>query len=128
MIEICSSHVGTDYRDSDLFIPIPPSALCAVYAHVVNCCCFPEDKFFRNLTLETGWMTPHDRNAYEKANLLNAHKLHDLIATLDEINDENKVLDACFLYQEYIPDEKDLRLFYENPLAFEWEFRIWNSY
>lgn len=67
-------------------------------------------------------MTPHDRNAYEKANLLNAHKLHDLITTLDEINDENKVLDACFLYQEYISDAKDLRLFYENPLAFEWEF------
>lgn len=128
MIEICSSHGGTDYTDSDLFIPIPPSALRAVYAHVVNCCCFPEDKSFRNLTLETGWMPPHDRNAYEKANLLNADKLHDLIATLDEINDENKVWDACFLYQEYIPDEKDLRLFYENPLAYEWEFRIWNSY
>ena len=73
-------------------------------------------------------MNPHDRNAYEKANLLNADKLHDLIATLDEINDENKVLDACFLYKEYIPDEKDLRLFYENPHIYEWEFRIWNSY
>ena len=41
-------------------------------------------------------MPPHDRNAYEKANLRNADKLHDLIAALDEINDENKVLDACF--------------------------------
>lgn len=128
MIEICSSHGVTGYTDSDLFIPVPQSALRAVYAHVVNCCCFPKDKSFPNLTLETGWMNPHDRNAYEKANLLNADKLHDLIATLDEINDENKVLDACFLYKEYIPDEKDLRLFYENPHIYEWEFRIWNSY
>ncbi|MDE7323549.1 MAG: hypothetical protein K2N73_12695 [Lachnospiraceae bacterium] len=113
---------------SALFIPIPPSALRAVYAHVVNCCCFPEDKSFLNLTLDTGWMNPHDRNTYEKANLLNADKLHDLIATLDGINYENKVWDACFLYKEYIPDEKDLRLFYENPLAYEREFRMWNSY
>ena len=128
MVEICSSHGVTGYTDSDLFIPIPPSALRAVYAHVVSCCCFPENKSFPNLALDTRWMNPHDRNAYEKANLLNADKLHDLIATLDEINDENKVLDACFLYKEYIPDEKDLRHFYENPLAYEWEFRIWNSY
>lgn len=120
MIEICSSHGVTGYTDSDLFIPIPQSALRAIYAHVVNCCCFPEDKSFPNLT--------HDRNAYEKANLLNADKLHDLISTLDEINYEKKVSDVYFLYQEYIPDEKDLRLFYENPLAYEWEFRIWNSY
>ncbi|MDE5698595.1 MAG: hypothetical protein K2I96_14490 [Lachnospiraceae bacterium] len=79
MIEICSSHEGTDYTDSDLFIPISQSALRAVYAHVVDCCCFPEDKFFPNPTLDTGWRNPHERNAYEKANLVNAHKLHDLI-------------------------------------------------
>lgn len=60
--------------------------------HVVNCCCFPEDKSFTNLTLDTGWLNPHDRNSYEKS-------------------------------QEYIPDEKDLSLFYENPLAYEWELR-----
>lgn len=128
MIEICNSHEGTDYTDSDLFIPIPSSALRAVYAHVVNCCCFPKDKSFLDLTFETKWMTPHDRNVYEKANLLNADKLHDLISTLDEIKYENKVSDVCFLYKKYIPDEKDLRLFYEIPLAYEWEFRIWNSY
>lgn len=87
MIEICGSHGGTDYTDSERICP-------------------PENS----------------------SNLPHAHKLHDLIATLDEINDENKVLDACFLYKEYIPDEKDLRHFYENPLAYEWEFRIWNSY
>ena len=107
------------YRFRSVY-PHSPSALRAVYAHVVNCCCFPEDKSFRNLTLETGWMPPHDRNAYEKANLLNAHKLHDLIATLDEINDENKVLDACFLYKEYIPDET-VGLRTEQLHTLEWE-------
>ena len=127
MVEICNSHGGTSYTDSDRFIPIPQSALRAVYAHVVNCCCFLEDKFFLNLTLGTEWMDLYNRNTYEKANLLNANKLHDLISTLDEFKYENEVSEVCFLYKEYIPEE-DFRLFCKNPWAYEWEFRIWNSY
>ena len=83
MIEICNNHGGTGYTDSDLFIPIPLSALRTVYAYVVSCCYFPEDKSFLNLEFETEWMDLYYRNAYEKANLLNADKLHDLISTLD---------------------------------------------
>lgn len=52
-------------------------------------------KSFLNLTLETRWMNPHDRNAYEKAKLLNADKLHNLISMLDE-KYENKISDVCF--------------------------------
>ena len=125
MIEICNRHGGTDYTDSDLFIPIPLSALRDVYAHVVNCCCFPEDI---NLPYEKEWIGLYHRNLYEKANLLNADKLHHLISNLDELKYENKVSDVCFLYKEYIPSEKDLKLFKSNPLAYEWEYRIWNSY
>ena len=128
MIEICGSHGGTGYTDADLFIPIPPSALRAVYAHVVNCCCFSEDEAFRCLPYETEWLRLYERNAYEKANLLNADKLHDLIWTLDEIKYEKTVSHTCFLYREQIPCESDLKLFEADPLAFEWEFRIWNSY
>lgn len=128
MIELCNSYGGTNYTDSDLFIPIPSSALRAVYAHIVNCCCFPEGNSFINLAFESEWTDLYIRNAYEKANLSNADKLHDLISTLDELKYENQVCDACFLYQEYIPDEKALRYFYENPSVYEWEFRIWNSY
>ena len=50
MIEICNRHGGTGYTDADLFIPIPLSALRDSYAHVVSCCCFPEDI---NLPYET---------------------------------------------------------------------------
>lgn len=128
MIEICNRHGGTSYEDSDLFIPIPPSALRDVYAHVVTCCCFPEDKSFPHLSGETEWLDLYHRNGYEKANLLNADKLHDLISTLDELKYENTVSDVCFLYKEYIPDERDLKLFEDDPMAYEWEFRIWNSY
>lgn len=57
-------------------------------------------KSFLNLTLETRWMNLHDKNAYEKAKLLNADKLHNLISMLDEIKYENKISDVCFLYKE----------------------------
>ena len=125
MIEICNRYGGTDYTGSDLFVPLPLLALRDVYAHVVNCCCFPEDI---DLPYETEWMNLYHRNVYEKANLLNADKLHNLISTLDELKYENKVSDACFLYKKYIPDKEDLKLFEGNPLSYEWEFRIWNSY
>lgn len=128
MIEICNGYAGTDYTDSDSFIPIPSSALRAVYAHIVNCCYFPEDEPFRNLSYETEGLESHERNLYEKTNLLNAVKLHDLISTLDEIRYEKEVSHACFLFKEQIPEESDLRLFENNPLDYEWEFRIWNSY
>ena len=127
MIEICNNYGGTDYADSDYFIPIPPSALRPVYAHIVSCCYFPRDKSFRDFPYETEWLELYERNVYEKMNLLNANKLHDLISTLDKLKSEKDVADY-FLYKEYIPDESDLRLFGANPLAYEWEFRIWNSY
>ena len=125
MIEICNRHGGTDYTDADLFIPVPLSALRDIYAHVVSCCCFPEDI---NLPYETEWMDLYHRNAFEKANLLNADKLHDLITTLDELKYENEVSDVCFFYKEYIPNEKDVRLLCKNPSAYGWELRICNSY
>lgn len=128
MIKICNSHAGTDYADSDYFIPIPPSALRDIYAHIVSCCCFPRDKSFRDFPYGTEWLELYERNGYEKTNLMNADKLHDLIATLEELSAEKEVSDSCFLYKENIACESDLRLFEANPLVYEWEFRIWNSY
>ena len=90
--------------------------------------CFPEDKSFPNLAYETEWMNLYHRNAFEKANLLNADKLHDLITALDELKYENEVSDVCFFYKEYIPNEKDVRLLCKKPSAYEWELRICNSY
>lgn len=128
MIEICNCYGGTGYTDSDLMISVPPSALRAIYAHIVNCCYVPEDKPFQNIPYETEWMDLYERNIYEKTNLLNAEKIHDLIAALDELKYEKKALRFCFLFQEHIPKESDLRDFENSPLDYEWEFRIWNSY
>lgn len=125
MIEICNRHAGTGYIDSDFFIPIPSSALRAIYAHIVNRCYLPEDEYFGGLPYDIEW---DERGTYEKMNLLNADKLHDLILTLDEIEHVKELSIPCFLYKEYIPSEGDLKLFVDNPLAYEWEFRIWNSY
>lgn len=127
MIEICNSHAGTNYTHSDSVIPIPPSALRAIYAHIVNCCYLPEDKYSEDLPYDND-MAWWERGTDEKMNLLNADKLHDLILTLDEIEHVKELSIPCFLYKEYIPSEGDLKLFVDNPLAYEWEFRIWNSH
>ena len=123
MIEICNSHGGTDYTDSDFLIPIPPSALREIYAYIVKCCYLSEDDYFKEFSYGIEWEI---RSTYEKMNLLNADKLHDLLTTLEEIKHEKAIF--YFLFRESISNESDLKNFENNPLEYEWEFRIWNSY
>lgn len=123
MFEICNSHGGTDYTDSDTFIPVPPSALRDIYAYIVQRCCLSKDEYFKEFLYEKEWDV---RSTYEKSNLLNADKLHDLIITFEEIQNEKQIM--WFLFREYIPNESDLKHLEDNPLEYEWELRIWNSY
>lgn len=128
MIEICNSHAGTGYTNSDFKIPIPPSALRDIYAYIVNRCYLSDDEPFGDIQYEEEWYEWEERRTYERANLTNADKLFDLIRILEEIKYLKYMPDYRFLYKENISNESDLRRFVDNPLAYEWEFRIWNSY
>lgn len=128
MIEICNSHAGTDYTNSDSKIPIPPSALRAIYAHIVKRCYLPDDEPFGDIQYEAEWYEWDARRGYERDNLTNADKLFGLIYMVEEIKYDNDTSGYWSLYKEYIPNESDLRFFEDNPSAYEWEFRIWNSY
>ena len=123
MIEICNSHGGTDYTDADSRVPVPPSALREIYAYIVKCCYLSEDEYSEAFSYGILW---YERSIYEKTNLLNANKLHDLLITLEEIKHEKTV--PYFLFRESIANESDLKNFESNPLEYEWEFRIWNSH
>ena len=121
MIEISNKYAGTNYTDSDFVVPIPQSALREIYAYIVKRSYLPDHEYFEALPCNIEW---RERGTYEKMNLVNAEKLHDLLWTLNLIKYDN---DIC-IDKKYIPDEKDLKLLKENPQAYEWEFRIFNSY
>lgn len=131
MIEICNSHAGTGYTNSDFKIPIPSSALRDIYAYIVKRCYLPEDEPFGDLPYDIEYYEIYkwdERRTYERANLTNADKLFGLIDILGEIKYNNDTPGYWSLYKQNIPNESDLRLFEDNPSAYEWEFRIWNSY
>lgn len=131
MIEICNSHAGTGYTNSDSKIPIPPSALRDIYAHIVKRCYLPEDEPFGDLPYDIEHYEVYrweERRGYERDNLTNADKLFDLIRIFEEIKYLEYMPEYRFLYKENISSESDLKLFVDNPLEYEWEFRIWNSY
>lgn len=121
MIEICNQHAGTNYTDEDYFIPLPQSALREIYALLVNRSYLPDDEEFEVLSCNVEWL---ERDGYERNNLFNAMKLHDLLFNLNQIKYDNMI----GIEKEHIPDEHDFKLLNENPQAYEWEFRIFNSY
>lgn len=119
MIDICNKHLNTNYTDEDFEIPLPQSALREIYALLVNRSYLPDDEEFEVLPCNTEW---EERLSYETMNLVNADKLLGIIRQLKCINYYNDA--SC----EYIPDKNDRQAFEENPQAYEWEFRISNSY
>ena len=120
MIEISNKHAKTDYTDSDFIIPVPQSALREIYAYIVNRCCIAGSELSDN----PDWQEVQEKSAYEKMNLINAEKLHDIFRTLNSIKYDNDIL----IDEKYIADKSDFERLSENPQAFEWEFRIFNSY
>lgn len=123
MIRISNRHAGTDYTDSDFVIPIPKNALRDIYAYLIKRSCLPADELFETLL---DHMDCQDRNSYEKMNLINADKLHDLLWILEQIDHEDHILANPYEKHILVPD--DQKLFEENPQACAWEFRIFNSY
>ena len=121
MIDICNRHLGTSYTDQDFDIPVPQTALREIYALLVKRCVLSEDEAIDVIPDDVEWM---HRSSYEKMNLENANKLHDVISVLQSITFENN---ACG-YVEHIPDERDKKAFEDNPQAYDFEFNISNSY
>ncbi|MBQ2803525.1 MAG: hypothetical protein IJF07_06470 [Lachnospiraceae bacterium] len=124
MIEICNKHAKANYTYLDYVIPIPQTALREIQAYLVKRSYLPKEEEFEVLPCNIEWQ---ERASYEKMNLVNANKLHDLLWTLQTIKYDN---DICIenIEKLCVPDEKDRKHLKENPQAYEWEFRIFNSY
>jgi hypothetical protein len=95
-----------------------------VYGYLVKRSCLSDKEYFEPLPGETEW---EERLSYEKMNLINAGRLHDLLWILISIKYSN-ALEADLIMKEHIPDAGDRISFKEDPQAYEWEFRIFNSY
>ena len=124
MIRISNRYAGTGYTDSDFAIPVPQAALHDIYAYLVKRSCLHDEEHFEALPCETEW---EERFSYEKANLLNADKLHDLLFILDSIKYSNAFW-TDHIIKDCIPGTGDLMSLKTDPQAYEWEFRIFNSY
>lgn len=124
MIEISNRYAGTDHTDSDFVIPVPQAALRDIYAYLVERSCLSDDECLGVAPCEAEW---EERLTYEKMNLINAGKLHDLLWNLDHIEHSNFFY-ADGVIKEHVPDVNDLLSMQEDPQAYEWEFRIFNSY
>ena len=124
MIEISNKYAGTDYTDADFVIPIPQSALREIYAYIVNRSCLSDDECFEVSPCDIEWEV---RAGYEKTNLINAGRLHDLLYMLNIIKSDTNV-SVSDTVEKYISDKNDLKHLEENPKEYRWEFRIFNSY
>lgn len=125
MIEISNRYGGTNAADADLVIPVPQAALRDIYAYLVSRACLSDDECREAASCETEW--EERLFSREKVNLRNADKLHDLLWILHLIERSNEFWYADIL-KGHIPDADDLRSMEEDPQAYEWEFRIFNSY
>lgn len=101
MIGICNKYAGTGYTDADFAIPIPQEALREIYVYLVRRSVLPADGLPFALT-ENNPPEWEKRDSYEKMNLVNAEKLHDLLWVLDNIQYYNDA--ACA--EKYIADPK----------------------
>lgn len=97
------------------------SALREIYVCIVNNSYLPDDEPFEVLPCNVEWQV---RGSYEEMNLVNAEKLHDILWKLNSIAYNNYI----YIKEENISDKNDLKLLEENPQAYKWEFRIFNSY
>lgn len=125
LIEISNRYAGTAYTDSDFIIPVPQSALREMYSCLVKHSDLHDYSYIKTDFDNDSW---HERDCYEKMNLLNAQKLHDILWMLNSIRYDNDLYMGKSICQKCIPNEKDMRCLEENPQHFEWEFRIFNSY
>ena len=127
IIAIANRHVGTNYTETDCRIPLPQSALHEIYVYLLIRSCPSKNERFRDF-YSTEWM---ERFRYEKFNLDNAAQLHNLLRTLSFIQYEDHITPInklTLIDEKYIPDQYHLKQFTENPWAYEWEFRFFNSY
>lgn len=124
LIEISNKYAGTSYTDTDFIIPVPQSALREMYS-----CLIKHSYIHDNTDIKTDFDNDRgDKRAYEKMNLINAQKLHDILWMLNSIRYDNDFHMGRSICQKWIPDEKDMKCLEENPQQFVWEFRIYNSY
>ena len=91
----------------------------------INRSFLPDDECLEVLPCNIEW---EERNSYEIMNLQNAEKLHFVLYVLKSTEFANYISVDYHSGKKYIPIENDLKLFGENPQAYEWEFRIENSY
>lgn len=116
IIDICNSHMNTDYTNKNYEIPIPQSALRDIYALLVKRFYLPDDEEFEILPCNIEWEEHH---SYEHDNLVNADKLSNIIYQLQCIEHYNDpIIDM------YIPDSEDKKAFNANPKNYEWQFRL----
>lgn len=115
LIEIANRYSGKNYTNEDYKIPFPESALHEVYGYLLKNSFVPENEY--------KWS---DSMAREISNVENAYKLRRFMHGLECVKHKN-----IFIFEDikkYIPDENDWKNLNENPQAFEWKFRIFNSY
>lgn len=115
LIEIANKYSGKNYTNEDYKIPFPENALHEIYGYLLENSFVPESEY--------KWS---DSMAQEISNVENAWKLRRFMHGLECVKNKN-----IFIFDDikkYIPDENDWKNLNENPQAFEWKFRIFNSY
>lgn len=147
LIEIANRYSKKHYTFNDYIIPFPQSALREICSCILSFACTPEEYRFE-LETERGYWdieqrtennnTPYkteqhyehiswdDKQSEENSNFENGNKLRQFIYELERITYENKFCSDDI--DKYIYDKKDFIKFSENPQAYEWKFRIFNSY
>ena len=115
LIEIAKKYSGKKYTSKDFEIPFPENALHEIYGYLLENSFVPENEY--------KWS---DSMSREISNVENAYKLRRFMHGLECVKHKN-----IFIFEDikkYIPDENDWKNLNENPQAFEWKFRIFNSY
>ncbi|MDE6678196.1 MAG: hypothetical protein K2K02_04055 [Ruminococcus sp.] len=116
LIEIANKYSGKKYTSEDFEIPFPENALHEIYGYLL------ENSFVSES--EYKWSESMSR---EMSNVENAWKLRHFIWGLECIKHGTPVF-VLNEIEKYIPDRNELKNLKENPQAFEWKFRIFNSY
>lgn len=115
LIEIANRYSENNYTSKDFEIPFPENALHEIYSYLLKNSFIPESEY--------KWS---ESMSWEMSNVENACKLRRFIWGLECIKHS-----SVFILNEianYIPDKNDWKNLNENPQAFEWKFRIFNSY
>lgn len=115
LIEIANRYSENNYTSKDFEIPLPENALHEVYGYLLKSSFVSESEY--------KWS---DSMSQEVSNVENACKLRRFIWGLECIKHS-----SVFILNEianYIPDKNDWKNLNENPQAFEWKFRVFNSY